>query len=328
MGEESLSFEPQKFFIGVIDLFSILLPGALLAFVLKVFFEERPDVMDILHRLEGSKGWVAFLVASYVLGHLLFLAGSWLDEVYDWLRRRTQDKQIQQLAKRKKTFRWFVRLLVWVVFRREDGQALNLAGKIKEKSLSKLGGKKAINTFQWSKSFLTLESSNSLALVNRLEADSKFFRCFFWVLLIVLPLLLDKHKWAMAAVAAALIPMALWRYMEQRYKATNQAYRSVIILTAKHERIAVEAASPPAGWMNVPASPPCNWTHAGGVVFRQKQGDRKYLLVESTNNAGQWILPKGKIVGRTPKKETELDFGLRQTAIREVHEETGVWADR
>ena len=30
-----MSVEPQKFFIGVIDLFSVLLPGALVAFVLK-----------------------------------------------------------------------------------------------------------------------------------------------------------------------------------------------------------------------------------------------------------------------------------------------------
>jgi hypothetical protein len=30
-----MSFEPQKFFVGLIDFFSILLPGALLTFLVK-----------------------------------------------------------------------------------------------------------------------------------------------------------------------------------------------------------------------------------------------------------------------------------------------------
>jgi hypothetical protein len=36
-----MGFEPQKFFIGLIDFFSILLPGALLAFVLKVISTDK-----------------------------------------------------------------------------------------------------------------------------------------------------------------------------------------------------------------------------------------------------------------------------------------------
>jgi ADP-ribose pyrophosphatase YjhB (NUDIX family) len=43
----------------------------------------------------------------------------------------------------------------------------------------------------------------------------------------------------------------------------------------------------------------------------------EYLLVEATNDPTQWVLPKGHV------EETEHP---RETAVREIHEETGIWA--
>jgi 8-oxo-dGTP pyrophosphatase MutT (NUDIX family) len=59
------------------------------------------------------------------------------------------------------------------------------------------------------------------------------------------------------------------------------------------------------------------YTHAGGVVFRTVDGERKYLLVESSKNPGEWVLPKGHI----ESKETP-----DAAAVREVEEEAGVRA--
>jgi hypothetical protein len=65
----------------------------------------------------------------------------------------------------------------------------------------------------------------SLAVVQRFEADSKFLLLHgraagsarAWPF---------QHTWPPAGirVVLALLLLALWRYMEQRYKATNQAY--------------------------------------------------------------------------------------------------------
>lgn len=104
-----------------------------------------------------------------------------------------------------------------------------------------------------------------------------------------------------------LLVLSLWRYMEQRYKATNQAYWSVITLTAKDGKLAFDKAAPGA------SSP----THAGGVVFRRRGGTAKYLLVEAANDPSQWVLPKGHVESGEP---------YRETAVREVHEEAGIWA--
>jgi len=59
------------------------------------------------------------------------------------------------------------------------------------------------------------------------------------------------------------------------------------------------------------------YTHAGGVVFRTVDGERKYLLVESSKSPGEWVLPKGHI----ERKESP-----EAAAVREVEEEAGVRA--
>lgn len=302
-----MNFEPQKFFIGLMDFFSILLPGALLTYLL--MDEVGPVVLgcDRYQELTDVKGVAAFLVASYLVGHLVFLLGSWLDIPYDWLRRRSLNKQIIRLAHRGTLSPWFVRALCWIVFKQEQDLAVNCAGKIKEQALKPLQAKKAVNTFQWSKALLAKEHPESLAAVQRFEADSKFFRCFVIVLLVLVGMWLLQQRWILGCSGMILIPFALWRYMEQRYKATNQAYWSVITLTAKDGKLAFDKAVPDAG------SP----SRAGGVVYRMRGGQAEYLLLEAKDDPQQWVLPKGHIEpGEDP----------RVTAVREVHEETGVWA--
>ena len=58
----------------------------------------RPAVLGVRYaRLGGAQAWVALLFASYLLGHLVFLLGSWLDEFYDWSRRFALNAQIAPL---------------------------------------------------------------------------------------------------------------------------------------------------------------------------------------------------------------------------------------
>jgi len=302
-----MNFDPQKFFIGLMDFFSILLPGALLTWLL--MGEVGPLVLgDRYDKLDGAQAWAAFLFASYLFGHLIFLLGSWLDEFYDWARRYTLNTQIALLALRGRLLPWPARALIWLVFKRERNLAVDRATRIKEQALGPLQAKDAVNTFQWSKALLNVESPASLAVVQRFEADSQFFRCFTVVLLLLLIAWPWQHQWPLAGilVVLALLLLALWRYMEQRYKATNQAYWSVITFAAKDSKAAPDMATEAR-----------NPSHAGGVVFHLRGGTAEYLLVEATNDPAQWVLPKGHVEeGEEP----------RETAVREVYEETGVWA--
>jgi 8-oxo-dGTP pyrophosphatase MutT (NUDIX family) len=60
------------------------------------------------------------------------------------------------------------------------------------------------------------------------------------------------------------------------------------------------------------------FTHAGGVVFRGEDHDRRVLLVRARPAPHDWVLPKGHI---------EADETPAQTARREVIEEAGVEAE-
>lgn len=239
---------PREFFIGLMDFFSNLLPGALLTWLL--MREVGPVVLgDRYAKLGGAQAWAALLFASYLFGHLVFLLGSWLDEFYDWVRRYTLNTQIMLLA----------RALVWLVFKRERNLAVDGATKIKQQALGPLQAKDAIKTFQWSKALLNVENPTSLAVVQRFEADSKFFRCFTVVLLILLVAWPWQDQWPPAGIPIVLAPLSLtlWPYMKQLYKTTDQAYWYVIPPAAKDGRVAPDTTATEAR----------NHTHASGVLF-------------------------------------------------------------
>ena len=309
-----MNFEPQKFFIGLTDFFSILLPGALLSGVLLYEMSTPNHLGCKLPEVIVAGGWVAFFLASYLFGHLLFLLGSWLDTFYDWVRNYTLNAQIRLLARHGKLLPWITRALIWLVFKDERNIAVERAKAIKHMALRPLQAEQSVNTFQWCKALLNIESPASLAVVQRFEADSKFFRSLAFllgVLFFLFPILIwRQHSFSFRAMSELalliLFVLSLWRYMDQRFKATNQAYFAVITISARDGKTLVRKAPSPA-------AP----THAGGVVFRPNGGQEQYLLLESRSNAEEWVLPKGHI------EEMERPS---ETAVREVLEETGVGA--
>lgn len=95
--------------------------------------------------------------------------------------------------------------------------------------------------------------------------------------------------------------------MDQRVKSTNQAYWFIITVEASQEHKAGEPLQPQADGPS----------HAGGVVFRESGDYIEYLLVQAKKSPEDWVLPKGHI---KPGEE------IKEAAVREVREETGVWA--
>lgn len=58
-------------------------------------------------------------------------------------------------------------------------------------------------------------------------------------------------------------------------------------------------------------------THAGGIVYRLRDGAPEFLLVTARRRPGEWVLPKGHVeAGESPEA----------AALREVAEEAGVVA--
>lgn len=303
-----MSISPKDFFVDLMEFFSILLPGGLLAYLLKD--EAGPRLFgDHYNRLPITEGWIVFLFSSYLLGHIIFLLGAWLldDHVYDPVRKGTFAQQVKNLAEGKselspKWARWLADLLI----KPDADRTLREVLKIKKRCDA--SGGSGINAFQWSKARLTLEHPDAISAVQRFEADSKFFRSFVVVLCFVIPWGLLVGRWQVAIGAAFCLILAFWRYVDQRLKSINQAHYYIIALESERN-----TEMPPQATSGKAAA----LTHAGGVVFKRDGNQIKWLIIQAKRNPQKWVLPKGHIeTGEQP----------RETAVREVREEAGVWA--
>jgi|GEM_PF-494479 len=297
-----MSFEPEKFFIGLMDFFTILLPGALFTYFVQ---DQAGPLLFGARYLNASdtEAAIRFAFSSYLLGHFISLFGSLLidDAIYDPIRNGTASRQIERLAKGKRLYPQLLRKFAVWFFRNDDetlGQALRLKNRYFEPPRNA-----AINAFQWSKALLTIEKPSTMAGVQRLEADSKFFRSLAVVLFALIFVGIKTNQRAIVILAAIGILPALWRYADQRRKSINQAYWYVMTLEAGKSETATRQSQSPG--------------RAGGVVFRKLEGETKYLLVQASQEPHEWVLPKGHI---------EPGETAQEAAVREVHEETGVWA--
>jgi 8-oxo-dGTP pyrophosphatase MutT (NUDIX family) len=317
-----MAFEPQKLYIGLVEFFSVWLPGAVLTYLVKLHW---PCVFGSeVQNLESPVAWVVLLFSSYLLGHFLFLIGSLLDDyVYDPIRHCTDEHQIERLLNGRKLspriFRWCARLC----FKKHPDAAVSRVAAIKDGYLKPIDAKGTVNAFQWCKARLSIRHPHALATVNRLEADSKFFRSFLALLAGFGVVALFHYEWWWSLGSMVLLLLAFWRYMEQRFKATQQAYWTILTMEAGKKRGPAEIhSSDPCEAQDVSSTP----THAGGVVFRGKSAARKYLLVRAKRRPNRWVLPNGRVERVLPKGQIEAGEDAPHCAIREVREETGVLA--
>ena len=303
-----MNFEPQKFFVGLIDFFAILMPGALLTYLTKDWAAARLGLGPAFP-LGDAEAATVFLFASYLLGHMASLLGAALDEwIYDPLRKCTDLGQISRLAKGRRLARPWLRRFAksdWLFGKSADA-AVTQAVRLKSRQLHLLSAGSAVNAFQWCRARLSKEHPEGLSDVQRFEANSKFFRSFVIVLAALALFYAARADWLKAAICLASVAPALWRYIDQRFKATQQAYWFVLTLEAMK---GAQQVNPPRE---------DGLTHAGGVAFRTSPGEpTKFLMLQASKDRSQWVLPKGHI---EPGEEP------RTTAVRELLEETGHFA--
>jgi hypothetical protein len=85
-----MASKPNDFYIGVIDFFSIFIPGTVLLFLEQAKIVKLAKYLD-LYALTGNASvndasgiiWIAFAVASYVCGHFLFIIGRLMNQIHD-----------------------------------------------------------------------------------------------------------------------------------------------------------------------------------------------------------------------------------------------------
>jgi hypothetical protein len=195
--------KPSEFYVGVLDLFAILLPGAIATAILEP--RVGPLIFNTLAPAPSTEGakWAYFLVFAYFVGHVVFLVGSYIDRLYDPVRKRLNPYN--------------------------NESAYSYATAIRDGVID-AAQRSALNTFQWSRSVLIAKCPAAAEDVHRLEADSKFFRSLLVICLLAAIAFFSQGSVREGLVSIALMLPCFLRYYERRLKSTTQAYIHVITL--------------------------------------------------------------------------------------------------
>lgn len=167
MALEDVAAEAVRLLRRRADFFAILLPGPILA----ALIEAHERLLDLTHGIEENAGtaerWIAFLIAAYVLGHLLHAVGSAvLDPLYDDLYRDRWKlgKSTGVLSKLRRLRPKLPGSAAWYETLKTDVK--RRAGN--SPSPGRL--------YHWAETFVRLRSDSAATEIQRHSADSKFFR--------------------------------------------------------------------------------------------------------------------------------------------------------
>ncbi|MCX6592249.1 MAG: hypothetical protein NTZ56_12065 [Acidobacteria bacterium] len=212
--------KPSELYLGVLDFFAVILPGAIAAAILQQAWGSA--VLGTVVTLPKSETaqWAAFLVTAYLLGHLIFLVGSYVDPVYDKLRKRLNATRHRD---------GWLRHTAIPESLEKNQQAYVRATAIRN-SLLAPEDQPAVNSFQWARAVLISKNPAAAADVQRLEADSKFFRSFLVVSIFTGIACFEQAHHIEAAVAFLLVIPCFARYCERRLKSTTQAYIHILTM--------------------------------------------------------------------------------------------------
>lgn len=237
--------KPADFLIGVVELFAVLIPGALLTAILLSWAigDGQPDLTTAAATLGASTAvrWVSFLVSAYVLGHVLSaLGGLVLDPLYDKVYR---DWWLPRFNRRKHGRYELVASAAKATAHEEWTTTFKAALDSK--------GQSDFNSFAWAQASVLAAGNEGAAEIERTQADSKFFRSFVLVLLVGLAhvaaigsLVLPSQRELELLLAAGLLGLSTWRYLALRLSAITLAYEHYLQL---HVRPANQRGATPPG---------------------------------------------------------------------------------
>jgi hypothetical protein len=188
--------------LGTLDFFAVLLPGAIATWLGTQYV---PEDMRGAFRIAGNDvsvaHWIVFVLTAYALGHFVFLLGSRLDTTYDLFRKRLRPP--------------------------ESDRPFQAASQLQERLTPELGD---FTTFKWARSYVGIHAPQARVEIDRLEAHSKFFRGFVVISVALYVHFIWHGQVGLALTAAVVGALSFWRFSDQRYKMTEIAYATAVIV--------------------------------------------------------------------------------------------------
>src|SRR5215467_6635126 len=220
MAEERGGFNPANFYLGVVELFGIVVPGAIFSFLVYRFAFQEPS--SSLSQVPDVGKIFGFVIFSYVIGHLLAALGYFLMNPLFWWYYKSGRKGAVSLrglaARAKSTLDLFVQF-----------------------------GERPDDEFRWTIAYINLCSAQASTRLDTLEADCKLFRNLTPTLFLILSSIQTGSRIFVAMGVGVLIVVAGLRYLALQAKLMTSAYEFLILLLSKaREAPGLREAAPKA----------------------------------------------------------------------------------
>lgn len=244
----------QDFLFGVRDFFTVLVPGATLAFVLIAFggfSVEQGTLLEItsrtFERMPDSMQVFGFGVLSYALGQAVSAVSGLLDLPIDRAERNLGrlSARYPLLRRYRPAMRlWRYRCLASVLKERITEQLLGLAGdeagrpESGERPAKTASGQPLWTVKAFWRDYLRLCQPEAIAELDRIESAQKMFRSFGIVLLIALPLVLGRFEPLHYALTAVLLVAFYALFARFRIEFFYRLYKLAILTTVPEGTVA------------------------------------------------------------------------------------------
>lgn len=216
--------KPNDFYLGIIHFFAVLVPGSIASALLgQKLHYEFISMFSVVLRHQAA-AWIAFLVCSYFLGHLIFLIGSWLDMSHESLRKSLHDYCVNHTSLLAKGVNGILKL--------KTNQAAYDGLETIRKAFLEDDKTGAMNPIQWGKAVLLVKQPAALDEVNQLEADSKFFRSMVVVCVMAGALFFCSANYYCAVLSLLVATLCYIRYAERRIKSDSQTAFYIITMAS------------------------------------------------------------------------------------------------
>ena len=204
-----MSQKPGDFFIGVIDLFVIILPGVFLNFI--AYFAWKVPFTEIGKlELGGPANWTIFILSAYFSGHILSYFGTFVDTIF---------------------YGNDLRLIKCTMV------------DVRKCVLERIRGKLGVDFVndkdvrRWAIAYLRTWNESATRYLDRKDADRRFFRNMILVLLVGLVTSLYylfkpgselNQLTVVSVILILLIPFCVLRYRDHQKKLTKQVFEFFI----------------------------------------------------------------------------------------------------
>lgn len=197
----------DKLKLGILDLLTILVPGGFLLIFIRPFLQGYIEIIARSFPTLSSKDpvlYAGFIAIAYILGCFIYFIASYLDS---WVYENVS-----------KVF-WYNPALTAYIIDLKTAQ-------------TGIPDRKVINAFKWSCGWLLKHHPPMYDEVERVMAESKFFRSMVLVSVIAGFIMIGSQP-LLTIPLFILALFSLVRYLTQRKKSINMAYEYIIIATEK-----------------------------------------------------------------------------------------------